>query len=148
MNRIGLMLVVVGAEIMLAGCASIAPPQPPSLDLPRPAADLRAVRKGDRVVLTWTAPASTTDRQTIRKLGATRVCRGKEVKLPACGTPVALVGPMSSRSNSSAKSAASYSDSVPGELLSDDPNGFLTYAVEVLNTDGRDAGLSNQARVS
>jgi len=148
MNRIGRMLVVVGAEIMLAGCASMAPPQPPSLDLPKPPADLRAVRTGDHVVLTWTVPSSTTDRRTIRKLGATRICRGAEVKLPACGTPVGSVGPTSSKINSSAKVAASYSDSLPGELLSDDPTGFLTYGVEVLNVDGRDAGLSNQVRVS
>jgi hypothetical protein len=139
------LMVLVGAAVMLTGCASIAPPQPPSLELPKPPADLRAVRKGDRVVLTWTAPTSTTDRRTIRKLGLTEICRGTEVKLAACGTPVGSVAAPAVRSASATKVASS--DSL-GEMLSENPAGFMTYAVEVLNPDGRDAGLSNQVRVS
>ncbi len=68
------------------------------------------------------------------------------MKLSDCGTPVALVRPSSSRP--SAKNNASYSDLLPGQVLGDDPHSFLTYAVEVLNEDGRGAGLSNQVQVS
>jgi len=139
------LMALLGAAVMLTGCASIAPPQPPSLNLPKPPEDLRAVRKGDGVVLTWTAPASTTDRQTIRKLGVTRICRGVEAKLTACGTPVGSVNAPAVRSTSATKVSSNES---LGEMLSDDPAGFVTYAVEVLNPDGRDAGLSNQVRVS
>lgn len=146
MKNLRLTVLIVGAEIMLTACASMAPPQPPSLDLPKPPADLHAVRKSDKVELSWTMPTTTTDRQTIRKLGVTRICRAAEQKLTDCGTPVGSVPPLSSKS--SAKNAASYSDSLPGQILREDPDGSITYAVEVLNEDGRGAGLSNQVRVS
>jgi len=139
-------MALLGAAVMLTGCASIGPPQPPSLDLPKPPADLRAVRKGDHVVLTWTAPASTTDRRTIRKLGLTRICRGTDAKLTGCETAVGSVAASAGGRTSATK--VSYSDPLPKEVASEDPAGFVTYAVEVLNVDGRDAGLSNQVRVS
>ncbi len=152
------------------------PPRPPSLELPKPASDLRAVRKGDRVILSWTVPSVTTDRKTIRNLGGTRICRGLETKLMQCGVPVGeaaaqktssptqskLSQSNSTQSNSSQASssqpsssqpskqkvAGSYADSLSAQLESDNPSDFVTYAVEVLNTDGRGAGLSNQVRVS
>src|SRR4029077_3163281 len=40
----------------LCGCGSPGVPLPPSLDLPKPVTDLRAVRKGDKVYLMWTVP--------------------------------------------------------------------------------------------
>jgi hypothetical protein len=45
------------ASIMLAGCGVPGVPKPPSLDLPQPVGDLRAVRKGDSVYLAWTVPS-------------------------------------------------------------------------------------------
>ena len=141
---------VLGATVVLTACATIGPPQPPSLELPKPPSDLRAVRKGDRVILTWTIPSVTTDRKTIRSLGPTRICRGLAPKLTACGVPVGdaaaqpSVSPTKSRKQ---KPAASYTDSLPGELLTDNPVEAITYAIEVLNPAGRAAGLSNQVRV-
>src|SRR6202041_3626452 len=72
----------------LLGCAAMGPPRPPSLELPKPPADLRAARKGDNVLLTWTIPVLTTDHQAVRSLGATRICRGSEPVLKECGTAV------------------------------------------------------------
>src|ERR1700688_4035401 len=69
-------LLALGAPLMFTACATIGPPQPPSLELPRPPSDLRAMRKGEHVTLTWTAPSITTDRQKIRSKDPTRVCRG------------------------------------------------------------------------
>ena len=46
------------------------------------------------------------------------------------------------------KISASYTDVLPSAVEVDDPSSFLSYAVEVLNADGRSAGLSNQVRVS
>jgi hypothetical protein len=148
------------ATLVLASCATMAPPQPPSLELPKPPADLRAVRKGDSVVLSWTVPIATTDRQTVRMLGATRICRGMESPLTQCGTPVGqVVAPPSpaarsapARAKSSKqKATGSYTDSLSAQMGSDGTSSgkdrFVTYAVEVLNTNGRDAGLSNQVRV-
>jgi len=156
--------------MVLTACATIGLPRPPSLELPKPPSDLRAVRKGDRVILSWTVPSVTTDRQTIRHLGATRICRGLEPKLMQCGVPVGQAAaqknseptqPSSSQSKSpqpssrqpissrpsKQKVAGSYTDSLPAQLESDKPAELVTYAVEVLNADGRGAGLSNQVQV-
>src|SRR5579864_9158630 len=81
-------LLALGALLMFAACATVAPPQPPSLELPKPPSDLRAMRKGDHVTLTWTDPTVTTDRQKVRHPGATRICRGLTPQLMECGTPV------------------------------------------------------------
>ncbi len=144
----------MAAPLMFAACATVGPPQPPSLELPKPPSDLRAVRKGDQVTLTWTIPTVTTDRQTVRILGATRICRGLESELPQCGTPVGQVAAQalpkansSPKQKSKQKISGSYSDTLPAQIESDDPSGLITYAIEVLNTDGRGAGISNQVRV-
>ena len=143
-------LPALGALLIVTACATIGPPQPPSLELPKPPSDLRAARKGDRVVLTWTVPGVTTDRQRVRGVGETQICRGLEPALAQCGTPVGVAaaqpssgGPQSSKQ----KVAGSYTDSLSGQLQRDDPSSFVTYAIEVLNAGGRGAGLSNQVRV-
>ena len=144
-----MLLMALGVPLMFTACATIGPPQPPSLELPKPPADLRALRKGDRVILTWTAPSLTTDRQTARSMGPTRICRGLEPELTQCGTPVgeAAAQPAAATNRTSAqKVSRSYTDSL-GSLQSDNPSSFTTYAVEALNAGGRGAGLSNQVRV-
>jgi hypothetical protein len=73
------------------------------------------------------------------------------MKLTQCGVPVseaaAQPGPSATRS-SKQNAARSYTDSLAGQLQSDNASGFVTYAIEVLNALGRGAGLSNQVRVS
>jgi len=124
---------------------------PPSLELPRPPADLRAARKGDKVKLTWTIPARTMDRQRVRYLGKTRICRSLDPTLARCGTPVGEAAPpadFASRKNAAGqKLTASYIDILPLDLRVRNIFGSTTYAVEVLNVDGRAAGLSNQVHV-
>lgn len=140
---------VLTAPLVFSACATIGPPQPPSLELPKPPADLRAVRKGDRVVLTWTIPTSTTDRQTIRTLGPTQICRSV-TDLKDCGNPVGETrtrNPVAAQS-SKQKLTASYADKLPADLQSDMPSASITYAVEVLNRGRRGAGISNRVRVS
>jgi hypothetical protein len=137
----------LSVPLILTACATIGPPQPPSLDLPKPPSDLRVSRKGDRVTLTWTLPRSTTDRETIRSLGPTRICRGF-AELKECGTPVGQAPAQKLPTNKSGKSAeASYTDAIPAEMERNLPDVSATYAVEVLNSDGRGAGLSNEVRV-
>src|SRR5258708_40131402 len=67
-KRLGL---VTALCVLLSGCAQTGPPLPPSLELPKPPDDLRPVRKGDRVTLTWSVPGHTADRQTVPSLGPT-----------------------------------------------------------------------------
>lgn len=144
-------MMALGAPLMLTACATMGPPQPPSLELPKPPKDLRAARKGDRVTLTWTIPTLTTDRQAVRGAEHTRICRTLDAEFSQCGTPVGdvIVHPDASAPKSSKnKPVGSYTDLLPLPLESNNPGATATYAVEVTNTDGRAAGLSNQARVS
>ena len=144
------LLMALSMPLMFTACATIGPPQPPSLDLPKPPSDLRAVRKGYRVILTWTAPTVTTDRQSVRSVGPTRICRGLEPELTHCGTPVgeAPAQPMAAKAQSSAQKPEIVHRLARRYLQSDNPSSFVTYAIEVLNAGGRSAGLSNQVRIS
>jgi hypothetical protein len=149
MKRFHSKLVVAFAPLFFAACATIAPPQPPSLDLPKPPSDLRASRKGDRVILTWTIPSTTTDRQTVRSVGPTQICRAGKT-LTQCGTTVGEAPPTSSPNADKAskqKPSASYTDTLYAQAESDSPSAMANYAVVVLNHEGRGAGLSNQVTV-
>jgi hypothetical protein len=146
------LLLVVGALSWLSGCASIGPPEAPSLELPKPPTDLHAARKGDKVTLTWTIPPRTMERQTVRYLGKTQICRSIAAALKACGTPAGEVSPPpdfeNARKSSAKKLTASFIDTLSSALEQEHATEFATYAVEVLNTAGRAAGISNQVRVA
>ncbi|HTS36941.1 MAG TPA: hypothetical protein VMH04_14790 [Candidatus Solibacter sp.] len=136
------------APLLFTACATVGPPRPPSLELPKPPADLRAVRKGDRITLTWTVPTKTTDRQTAHSFGATRICRLNQAELTQCGAGVGDAPPVKINGDAAAKKiSASYVDTLPRTLETDAPSAFASYAVEVKNANGRSAGLSNQVRV-
>jgi len=142
----------VGGLIGLAGCASIGPPVPPMLELPKPPTDLRATRKGDRVTLTWTIPSRTTGRQSVRYLGKTLICRSTDAALKECGRPVAEENPPTDFGNKKdlgdKKITASHTDLLSREMELHHPLASASFAVEVLNRDGRGAGLSNQVHVA
>ncbi len=130
---------------------------PPSLELPKPVTDLRAVRKGDKVYLAWTAPTQTSDRQTVRHLGPTRICRSLEITMSDCGAPVGEVppsqvprpsAPLAKPGGAAGKVQANYTDTLPQELQQENLGAQITYAVSVLNENGRSAGLSNQVHIS
>jgi hypothetical protein len=144
----GKLLLAVGAVLGMAGCAAMGPPRPPSLELPKPPTDLRATRKGDKVVLTWSVPALTTDHLAVRSFGPIRICRAADAVLAQCGTAVGEAAPakIESRTRSGHKIAASYTDTL-FSARQPEMFGFATYAVEVLNANGRGAGLSNQVQV-
>jgi hypothetical protein len=144
-------LLGLGGLVWLTGCAQIGPPLPPSLELPKAPSDLRAARKGDKVTLTWTIPPRTTDRQRVRYLGKTRVCRSVEPVPKECDTPVGEVAPPAdfavANKSSTKKLTASFTDTLPSAMEAANPTGFATYVVEVLNAAGRGAGISNLAHV-
>jgi len=146
-----MLLLAVGGLVGWTGCASIGPPLPPSLQLPKAPSDLRAARKGDKITLTWTIPARTTDRQSVRYLGKTEICRSLAAALAQCDVAVGALAPpadfASKKNASGTKLTASYTDTLPLDLRLRNTFGSATYAVEVLNRDGRGAGLSNQVHV-
>ncbi|HLK06396.1 MAG TPA: fibronectin type III domain-containing protein [Candidatus Angelobacter sp.] len=68
-------VVLVLLAAALLGCGIPGAPLPPSADIPRFVGDLKAVRKGDTVTLTWTTPTETSDGELIRKPGKMLVQR-------------------------------------------------------------------------
>jgi hypothetical protein len=145
-SKLGLCLL---AAVVLAGCGSPGVPLPPSLELARPVSDLRAVRKGSTVFLTWSAPEATTDRHNIRHPGLTEICRQVGTIMRECGVVVGQV-PFSkppAATKAAPKLQLSYSDQLPENLRAENQTSTVVYAVQVLNSYGRSAGLSNQVRV-
>jgi hypothetical protein len=134
---------------LLSSCAQTGPPLPPSLELPKTPSDLRAIRKGNRVTISWSVPIRTTDRQTVRSLGTTRICRSLDAEVKECGVPVGeLPSPGSAQPSGSTQAQTQvFTDTLPGSIQEGNPTGDVTYAVEVLNRDHRSAGLSNRVTI-
>ena len=147
-------LICVLGSTVLASCGTPGVPIPPALELAKPVTDLRATRKGEKVYLAWTVPSKTTDHQTVRHPGRTRVCRSLKAKLQDCQHPVAeippaqfqLNSPDSGRKGAAQKVEATYIDTLP-HSLQEDPTAQITYAIAVLNESGRSAGFSNTVEV-
>jgi fibronectin type 3 domain-containing protein len=157
-GRLGLAVCLIGAALS-SGCGTPGIPEPPSLELARPVRDLKAVRKGNEVHLAWSVPDQTEDRQTFRHAGPTRVCRNVGTPLRECKTPVAQLPPQKApvqqnsrfkRKENSQKMTPpeeSYTDQLSSSLELQSPTSNVIYAVSVLNSYGRSAGLSNQVEV-
>ncbi len=138
-------LLIALAAMAAASCGTPGAPMPPSLQLPQPVSDLTAARKGDRVLLQWTVPRETNDKATVKRLGASRLCRAvTQGPMSQCGTPVGTV----EAAQASPGNKASFTDLLPRQVQDDNPTGFATYAVETTNDRGRSAGLGNQVRVT
>ena len=153
-TRLLLLALCAALLAVAAGCAAPGAPQPPSLRLPQPVENLSAVRKGNRVVLTWTPPVETTDRLPMRWPSVTRVCRVvNQFPIRQCGEAVARIksSELVSESPASPRPLVSFEDVLPAELIAPghaSSEDLATYALEVVNERGHSAGLSNQARVS
>lgn len=157
--------------LFFARCATPGPPQPPSLELPRPVTDLAATREGNRVLLTWTAPTETTDKLRMRHPGPTAVCRKIELDLakalvsvanestPQCAPIIATVPAIPVQPQAAAPSSLStpthpaqeqrvnYSVALPSDIIQQNPDGAAVFYVEPQNQSGRGAGYSNPAAV-
>ncbi len=145
--KLGLALTAIA---LLADCGTPGVPLPPSLELARPVTDLQAIRQGDKVHLSWSAPSLTTEHKNIRYAGPTEVCRGVGTKLQECGTPAAEIPFQKSAAakGTAQKPQVSFTDQLPPNLQSAYPTSNVVYAVSVLNSYGKTAGLSNQVQVA
>ena len=142
-NQLGMLAILC---VILSSCAQTGPPLPPSLELPKPPTDLIASRKGSRVTLSWSEPTLTTDRQSVRYLGSTRICRTLEVEMKECGFPVAQLAPPA-KTGAGQPQVQTYTDTLSVEIQEQNATKEITYAIEVPNRDGRSAGLSNRVQV-
>ena len=128
---------------------------PAGLELARPVTDLRAARKGDQRLSCLDGAAQTTDHQTVRHPGPTRICRSLNLEIGDCKTPAAEIPAAqfpipafdSKRGAPAPRIQATYTDTLPQELQTQNPTAQITYAVSVLNESGRSAGLSNLVQV-
>lgn len=121
--------------VFAAGCGTPGAPQPPSLNLPQPVADLAAVRNGNRVTLAWTMPLRSTDKLLLKGTVNVRICRAE-------GTgPCVATGP---DKQFAPGAPASFVDALPQPLVEGAPR-LLSYSVELRNHSGRSAGPSNAA---
>jgi hypothetical protein len=146
------LMILLSGTAALVACGVPGIPKPPSLDLPEPVTDLRAVRKGDSVYLNWTVPAESTDRLAVRHLGPTRICRSLDAPMSECVNPVGEVpapqlpgaGPQQGEPAKPApQMQGNYTDRLPRTLLAGNPGAQVFYAISVLNGNGRSAGISN-----
>jgi hypothetical protein len=124
------------------------------LQLARPVEDLTATRSGNRVELDWTLPVKNTDRTLVKHIPETRICRHEGITLMSTCTIVAEVptpkSPPLPKHNGQQQPMAlrmQYVDILPQQLGEENPTGFVTYAVEEMNSKGRSAGLSNQVPI-
>jgi hypothetical protein len=143
---------VAFALLLLSSCAQMAPPVPPSLELPKAVTDLKVVRKGDKVYLRWTLPAQTTDGESVSRFGITRICRSFDSAAKQC-EEVGKVAPVHTTKASTdvntpvvVTTEANYTDTLSADVQSD-PAKILSYTVSLENESGRSAGLSNRVQV-
>ena len=110
--------------------------------------NLSAIRKGDRVILTWSPPTETTDHQSMRWPTTTRICRVlNQFPINACGEAVKEIksSELVSAAPGARRPLVSFEDVLPPALIA--PQNQATYAIEVVNQRGHSAGLSNQVRI-
>ena len=124
------------------GCGSPGAPLPPSLNIPRPVTDLRAARKSDMVVLSWTSPQRTTDGTLVTKPGKVIVERAVGSQPPV----VLRELPLPPASKSDQGETVNFNESL-SELIASGSADFATYTLEAVNSLGRGAGTSNRVVV-
>jgi hypothetical protein len=132
------LLAALAAGLMLTGCGTSGAPQPPSLNLPNPVADLAASRAGNQVALTWTMPRKNTDKLLLKGNVTVRICRkeGANGDCDAAGDELSLAP----------ATEGAFTDTLPAALIAGSARP-LSYFVELRNRNGRSAGLSNAAQV-
>ena len=142
--------------LLLTGCASQGPLQPPTLHLPALAQKLVAERVGDRVELNWTTSANTTDGVKMKGAMTANICLDSHpsssalAASPSKGTKKRSKTP-AVVSSPSACNAVQHLAVTPGAgkavvemstpLAAGSPH-LVAYSVELLNDKGRSAGPS------
>jgi hypothetical protein len=74
------------AFLLLAGCGYVGEPMPPALNVPLPVADLRAVERGDKLLVDFTIPPRTTEGLPVEDL------RDVELRIGPGGAPPFQLG--------------------------------------------------------
>jgi len=131
------------ATLLLAlfssACGTVGEPRAPSAHIPLAPTDLSAVERGDRIVVSFTAPALTTDAQVITSIG------GADVRVGPARKPFDTNAWADSAVRASVRSAdkpgkiEASSQPLATDLVGKD----LAVGARVLNTRGRPSAWSN-----
>jgi hypothetical protein len=129
------------------GCGVPGAPLPPSADIPRFVGDLKAVRKGDTVTLTWTTPTETSDGELIRKPGKMLVQRAVRSG-PSSDLVFQTVSelPLQPTLKESRGEQATATDTLTNLLRSRGAD-FAVYTVLAQGHNGKSFGLPNRVSV-
>jgi len=121
------------------GCGTVGEPRVPSAHIPLAPTDLSAVQRGDRIVVSFTAPAMTTDAQVITSIG------GADVRVGPAKKPFDANSWADSATRAIVKSADKPGtvEAASRPLASDLVGKDLTVGARVLNTRGRPSAWSN-----
>src|SRR4051794_10751412 len=146
--RAAKLLPILLATVVAIGCGSPGVPLPPSLEVARPVTDLRATRKGSRVTLTWSPPTQTTEQRNLKRAQTIEVCR-TSAAMKQCETPVAKIPfPKPAVKQTQRSQQETYTDELPvNPAEASQAIANFYYAVNMVNSYQRSAGLSNQAQV-
>lgn len=133
---------------MLSGCGVPGAPQPPSTGIPKFVGDLKAVRKGDTVTLTWTTPTETSDGELIHKPGKMLAQRAlssgadSQINFQTV-SEVALEPALKEERNAEVTAR----DSLTELLRAGGSAEYALYQVLAQNRSGRSFGLPNRVSV-
>lgn len=139
--------ILFALALSLTGCGVPGAPMPPSLDIPKFVGDLKAVRKGDIVTLTWTTPTETTDAGLIRKPGKMLVQRalssgrGSDLKFQTI-SELTLEPPLKKERGEQATAKDTLTDALRSSGAE-----FAVYSILAQGHSGRSYGLPNRASV-
>jgi len=120
---------------------------PPSLDIPKFVGDLKAVRKGETITLTWTTPTETTDGELIRKPGKLLVQRaltsghGADLNFQTISEL-----PLEPALKEGRGDQATAKDTLTGALRSGGAE-FAVYSILAQGHNGKSFGLPNRVSV-
>ena len=86
-------LLAVVLLLSLAGCGYVGPVQPPSPEIPTTINDLRAIERGDKVVISFTTPARTTDGVGIHRFSHIDLRVGPDAQQPESAKSIEVEAP-------------------------------------------------------
>ena len=127
--------VLAAVALTLIGCGYVSDPLPPALNIPVRVTDLTAVQRGDKLVMTFTAPALTTEQLPIRDFDRVELRIG-----PAASSMDTWAGAATSLPLAAPEPGAAINAEAPAAQWS---GREVLIAVRLVSTRGREADWSN-----
>src|SRR5215470_18071695 len=142
--RTPVLFIIFLAVVTLCGCGTPGAPLPPSFGIPKPVSDLKAVRKGDHVTVTWSTPEETTDGELMRKPGKMVLSRSlPSPAAPAEGSRIMTVAVLPLPPALKEQASPPVVQDALGDWVNR-PEDFAAYSVEARSGSGKSAGSSNR----